>query len=46
LKGRFGLSVAGTYLVWIGVVLFLYPFCNYWNAFKSRHKDKWWASYV
>ena len=46
LKGKFGFSVTGTYLVWIGVVLFLYPFCNYWNAFKSRHKEKWWVSYV
>jgi len=46
LKGHFGFSVAGTYAIWIGVVLFLYPFCNYWNNFKSRHKDKWWVSYV
>jgi uncharacterized membrane protein len=46
LKGRFGFSVAGTYLLWIGIVLFLYQFCNYWNAFKIRHKDKWWVSYV
>jgi len=46
LRGKFGFSIAGTYLIWIGVVLFLYPFCNYWNAFKSRHKNKWWVSYV
>jgi uncharacterized membrane protein len=46
LKGQFGFSIVGTYLIWIGVVLLLYPLCDYWNSFKSRHKDRWWVSYV
>jgi uncharacterized membrane protein len=46
LKGHFGFSLAGTYLIWVSVILVLYPLCDYWNSFKVRYRDKWWVSYV
>jgi hypothetical protein len=46
LKGKFGFSIGYVYVVWIVVILFLYPLCVYWNNFKIRNKKKWWVSYV
>jgi uncharacterized membrane protein len=46
IKGSFGFNLGITYLIWISVVLFLYPLCVYWNALKIRNKSKWWVSYV
>lgn len=46
LKGKFGFSLVETYLIWIGIVMLLYPACVYWHEFKTRNKAKWWVSYV
>ncbi len=40
-----GYSLPVTYLVWISVVVFLYPFCKWYNQYKSSHRD-WWLSYI
>jgi uncharacterized membrane protein len=40
----FGLGV--TYLVWIAVVLALFPLCKWYDGYKTRHKEKWWLSYL
>ena len=45
LKG-YGFSLLTTYLVWIGIVLFLYPLCKWYDQYKTAHKDKWWLSYL
>lgn len=42
----YGHSLVTTYLVWIGVVLFLYPFCKKYMIYKANNKDKWWLSYL
>ena len=41
----FGFPLWGVYLVWIGIILFLYPICKRYNAYKSTH-HQWWLSYV
>jgi len=46
LNGSYGFSLTEVYIVWISVILILYPLCVYWNYFKTRHKKKWWISYV
>ena len=46
LNGSYGFSLWVVYLVWLMVVVLLYPLCVYWNAFKIRNKKKWWVSYV
>lgn len=40
-----GYSLGVTYLVWIGVVLTLYPLCRAYNRYKSTH-TQWWLSYL
>ena len=42
----YGFSLAVVYLVWIGVVLALYPLCKWYDKYKTAHKDKWWLSYL
>jgi uncharacterized membrane protein len=46
LIGNFGFSLLPIYMIWISVVVFLYPFCRSWNSLKLRNKTKWWVSYV
>lgn len=40
----YGLPVV--YLVWIAVVLLLYPVCKRYDRYKTAHKEKWWLSYL
>ncbi|MBZ5858408.1 DUF1624 domain-containing protein [Flavihumibacter profundi] len=42
----YGFSLGFTYLVWIIVVLLLYPLCKWYDIYKTNHKDKWWLSYL
>ncbi len=42
----YGFSLVATYLVWIIVVLLLYPLCKWYDKYKSSHKEKWWLSYL
>jgi len=41
----FGVGLAGVYLIWITVVVILYPLCRWVAAVKARRRD-WWLSYV
>lgn len=41
----YGYSLFVVYLVWIGIVLLLYPFCKKYMVYKAVNKDKWWLSY-
>jgi len=41
----FGLNLPGVYLVWIAVVVMVYPLCRRVTALKARRRD-WWLSYV
>ncbi|MCC7525819.1 MAG: DUF1624 domain-containing protein [Chitinophagaceae bacterium] len=41
-----GHNLGVVYLVWIGVVVLLYPLCKWYDAYKLRHKEKWWLSYL
>ena len=42
----YGYSLFVVYMVWIGVVLLLYPFCKKYMLYKQTHKEKWWLSYL
>ncbi len=42
----YGFSLAVTYLIWIGIVVALYPICKWYDNYKQNHKEKWWLSYV
>jgi len=41
----FGVDLAGVYLVWIAVVVMVYPLCRWVAALKAKRQD-WWLSYV
>ncbi len=41
----YGFSLGITYLVWITVVVVLYPVCKRYDRYKQMHKEKWWLSY-
>lgn len=41
-----GFSLAGVYVVWVFVVVALYPICRWYNAYKTAHPEKWWLSYL
>jgi len=41
----FGVGLAGVYLIWIAVVVILYPLCRKVADAKARRRD-WWLSYV
>ncbi len=45
LKG-FGFSLAVVYLIWILVILILYPLCKKFDIYKQNHKENWWLSYL
>jgi uncharacterized membrane protein len=42
----YGLSLPGVYLVWMLVVVLLYPLCRRYDNYKTAHKEKWWLSYL
>jgi uncharacterized membrane protein len=42
----YGFSLGVVYLIWISIVLFLYPICKWYDAYKSGHRNKWWLSYL
>jgi len=45
-KAENGVSLFGTYIVWILIVLALYPICKWYGAYKDEHKEKWWLRYL
>ncbi|RTL57579.1 MAG: DUF1624 domain-containing protein [Sphingobacteriales bacterium] len=45
LKG-YGFPLGVVYLVWLGIVISLYPLCKWYDKYKQAHKEKWWLSYL
>ncbi len=45
LKG-YGFPLGTVYLVWLAVVILLYPLCRWYDRYKREHKDQWWLSYL
>ncbi len=41
-----GYNLFIVYLVWISVVLALFPLCRWFNNYKTNHKEKWWLGYL
>jgi len=42
----YGYSLTIVYLVWIVVILLLYPISKKYMIYKANNKDKWWLSYL
>ncbi|MGZ3753315.1 MAG: DUF1624 domain-containing protein [Mucilaginibacter sp.] len=45
LKG-YGFSLGVVYVVWIAVIVLLYPLCRWYDRYKASHREKWWLSYL
>ncbi|MEP6675207.1 MAG: heparan-alpha-glucosaminide N-acetyltransferase domain-containing protein [Ferruginibacter sp.] len=41
-----GYSLGITYLIWISVVIALYPLCKWYDRYKTNHPEKKWLSYL
>jgi len=41
-----GFGLLGVYLIWIFVILCLYPLCKWYDNYKTNNKEKWWLSYL
>lgn len=41
-----GFDLWVTYVVWVIVVVVLYPVCKKYMTYKLENKDKWWLSYL
>jgi uncharacterized membrane protein len=42
----YGFGLGTVYLIWISIILILYPLCKKYDRYKSSHKEKWWLSYL
>lgn len=46
LKG-YGFNIGIVYLVWLAVILILYPLCQRYDQYKRAHlRQNWWLSYL
>jgi len=46
LAAKDGYSLLVAYIVWIVVVIALFPLCRWYDHYKTNHKEKWWLSYL
>jgi len=46
LLNGYGFSIWVVYLVWLGIVIILYPACSWYNSYKTHHGKKWWLKYL
>ena len=42
----FGLPLAAVYVIWIGVIVLLYPLCRLYQRYREKNPSKWWLSYL
>lgn len=42
----YGYSLGVVYLVWISIIIILYPSSKKYMLYKAKHKEKWWLSYL
>ncbi|MEJ7767408.1 MAG: heparan-alpha-glucosaminide N-acetyltransferase domain-containing protein [Chitinophagaceae bacterium] len=45
LKG-YGFPLWVVYVVWVALIILLYPFVKKFDRYKQAHKEKWWLSYL
>lgn len=45
LKG-YGFGLGIVYIIWLAVVILMYPLCKWYDGYKSSHRDRWWLSYL
>ena len=46
LAAKDGYSLLVVYIIWIAVVIALFPLCKWYDRYKTGHREKWWLSYL
>jgi len=41
-----GVSLPAVYLIWLLLLVVMYPLCKWYDAYKTRHRHKWWLGYL
>ncbi len=41
-----GYGLVMVYLIWIIVIIILFPICRWYDGYKTANKKKWWLSYL
>lgn len=41
-----GVELGAIYLIWLGVVVFLYPLCKWYGNYKASHNENKWLRYL
>jgi len=41
-----GFQLKYVYLVWLAIVIALYPLCKWYDGYKTNHKERRWLSYL
>jgi uncharacterized membrane protein len=42
----FGFGLEAVYVIWILIVVALYPLCRWYQQYKENNPSKWWLSYI
>jgi hypothetical protein len=42
----YGFSLGAVYLIWLAIVIGVFPLCKWYDNYKTNHKEKWWLSYL
>ncbi|TMU54974.1 DUF1624 domain-containing protein [Flagellimonas algicola] len=42
----YGFDLWVVYLIWVVLIIALYPICSWYNNYKTAHREKWWLSYL
>jgi len=43
---NFGLNLGQAYLIWIVVILLLFPVCRGYQNYRANHPSEWWLRYL
>ena len=46
MKAGEGFNLWIVYLIWISIIIILYPVCKWYDKYKSAHRDNKWLSYL
>ncbi len=41
-----GVELWAVYLIWISVVILMYPLCKWYGRYKANHREKKWLRYI
>lgn len=42
----FGLNLGAVYVIWVLVVVLLYPICRWYQKYRESNPSRWWLSYL